>query len=383
MDFDLSEEQRLLQESLGRLLSDRYTFEQRQAFARSADGWSRELWAQYAELGLLGLPFAEPHGGSAGGPVETMLVMEAFGRALSLEPYFATVVLGGGFLRHGGSEALNAALVPEIAAGRLTLAFAHVERHSRWNLADVATKAERDGGGWRLDGGKSVVLHGDSAQKLVVTARSGGGRRDPAGVGVFLVDADAEGVSRRGYPTQDGLRAAEVTFAQVHVPAENALGTPGDDLTLVERVVDEGIAALCAEAVGAMAVMHEATVDYLKTRRQFGREIGSFQVLQHRAVDMLVAFEQAKSMAMFAAMMAGEADAGARRDAVAAAKVQIGRSGKFVGQQAIQLHGGIGMTFEYKVGHYFKRMTMIDAMFGDADQHLRALARRGASPAAL
>jgi alkylation response protein AidB-like acyl-CoA dehydrogenase len=240
----------------------------------------------------------------------------------------------------------------------------------------------RDGGGWLLDGEKSVVLNGDSADKLVVTARLGGGQRDPAGIGVFLVDANMPGVSRRGYPTQDGLRAAEVVLRGVHVGDEDLFGEPGAALPLVERVVDEAIAALCAEAVGAMSVMHELTVEYLKTRRQFGREIGSFQVLQHRAVDMLVALEQARSMAMFAAMMAAESDAAERGNAIAAAKAQIGRSGKFIGQQAIQLHGGIGMTMEYKVGHYFKRMTMIDTMFGDADHHLRALARRGAAPAA-
>jgi pimeloyl-CoA dehydrogenase small subunit len=382
MDFDLSEEQRLLQESLGRLLADRYAFEQRKVYAQAADGWSRELWAHYAELGLLGLPFAERHGGTAGGPVETMLVMEAFGRTLVLEPYFATVVLGGGLLRAGGSEALCAELVPKIAAGGLTLAFAHVERHSRWDLADVATTAVRDGHGWVLDGEKCVVLHGDCADKLAVTARLGGGRRDHSGIGVFLVDADATGVSRRGYATQDGLRAAEVALSGVRVGADMVLGEPGAALPLVERVTDEAIAALCAEAVGAMSVMHELTVDYLKTRRQFGREIGSFQVLQHRAVDMLMALEQGRSMAMFAAMMAAESDAIERRNAMSTAKVQIGRSGKFIGHQAIQLHGGMGMTIEYKVGHYFKRMTMIDAIFGDADHHLRELARRGASPAA-
>jgi pimeloyl-CoA dehydrogenase small subunit len=382
MDFDLSEEQRLLQESLGRLIADRYAFEQRKLYMQAADGWSRELWAQYAGIGLLGLPFPERHGGSDGGPVETMLVMEAFGRTLALEPYLATVVLGGGLLRAGGSEALCAELVPKIAEGGLTLAFAHVERHSRWNLADVATKAVRNRGGWTLDGDKSVVLHGDSADKLVVTARVGGGQRDRSGIGLFLVDATAPGVARRGYPTQDGLRAAEVALNGVQVGADAVLGEPGAALPLVERVVDEAIAALCAEAVGAMSVMHELTVDYLKTRRQFGREIGSFQVLQHRAVDMLMALEQARSMAMYAAMMAAETDALQRRNAISAAKTQIGRSGKFIGQQAIQLHGGIGMTIEYKVGHYFKRMTMIDATFGDADHHLHELAQRGPSPAA-
>jgi pimeloyl-CoA dehydrogenase small subunit len=382
MDFDLSEEQRLLKESLDRLIGDRYAFEQRKGYAQSPQGWSRELWAQFAELGLLGLPFEERHGGSAGGPVETMIAMEAFGRALALEPYLATVVLGGGFLRHGGSAEQCADLIPQFADGSLTVAFAHTERQSRYDLYDIETRAVRDGAGWMLDGKKGVVVHGDTADKLVVTARVGGGRRDRDGVAAFIVDGKTAGVSRLGYPTQDGLRAAEITLANVRVGPEGALGEPGKALPLIERVVDEAIAALCAEAVGAMAVMHELTVEYLKTRRQFGREIGSFQILQHRAVDMLIALEQARSMAMFATMMAAEENAAERRNAVAAAKVQIGRSGKFIGQQAIQLHGGIGMTMEYKVGHYFKRVTMIDTMFGDADHHLRELARRGAAPVA-
>jgi pimeloyl-CoA dehydrogenase small subunit len=382
MDFDLSEEQRLLKESLERLIGDRYAFEQRKVYAQTPEGWSRELWGQYAELGLLGLPFAEHYGGSGGGPVETMIAMEAFGRALTLEPFLATVVLGGGFVRHGGTEEQCAGLIPRIADGSLTLAFAHTERQSRYNLADISTKAVRDGTGWLLDGEKGVVLHGDTADKLIVTARIGGGRRDREGVGVFVVDAKDPGVSRRGYPTQDGLRAAEITLAGVRIGPQGVLGEPGAALPLVERVVDEGIAALCAEAVGGMAVMHELTVEYLKTRRQFGREIGSFQVLQHRAVDMLVALEQARSMAMFATMMATEENAAERRDALSSAKVQIGRSGKFVGQQAIQLHGGIGMTMEYKVGHYFKRVTMIDTLLGDAGHHLRELARRSPPPAA-
>jgi pimeloyl-CoA dehydrogenase small subunit len=379
MDFDLTEEQRLLKESLDRLLGDRYAFEQRKGYGQTPEGWSRELWAQYAELGLLGLPFAEEYGGSAGGPVETMIAMEAFGRALVLEPFLATVVLGGGFLRHGGSVEQCADLVSQIVDGSLTLAFAQTERHSRYDLADVSTTAARNGAAWVLDGEKGVVLHGDTADKLIVTARVGGGQRDRGGVGVFIVDVKAPGVSRRGYPTQDGLRAAEVTLAGVQVEPEGVLGQPGEGLPLVERVVDEAIAALCAEAVGAMAAMHELTLDYLKTRRQFGREIGSFQVLQHRAVDMLVALEQARSMAMFGTMMAADEDAVERRNALSAAKVQIGRSGRLIGQQAVQLHGGIGMTMEYKVGHYFKRATMIDTMFGDADHHLRELARRGRS----
>jgi pimeloyl-CoA dehydrogenase small subunit len=333
------------------------------------------VWAQYAELGLLGLPFAEALGGFGGGPVETMIVMEAFGRGLVLEPYFATIILGGGLLRRAGSDAQRAALVPGIIAGKLKLAFAHVERSSRYDLADVATTARRDGAGYVLDGAKSVVLHGDCADKLLVTARVAGGQRDRDGVGLFLVDADAAGVTRRGYPTQDGLRAAEVAFAGVRVAADAVLGD--NALPAIEHVVDEAIAALCSEAVGTMQSMHETTLEYLKTRQQFGRPIGQFQVLQHRAVDMLVALEQARSMAMFATVMATEENAVERRRAISAAKAQIGRSGRHIGQEAIQLHGGIGMTMEYSVGHYFKRMTMIDMLFGDADSHLRTLAKLG------
>jgi pimeloyl-CoA dehydrogenase small subunit len=382
MDFDFTEEQRLLKESLDRLIADRYDFDQRKSYGQNPEGWSRALWRQLAELGLLGLPFAERFGGSDGGPVETMIVMEGLGQALALEPYLATVVLGGGFLRHGGNEAQQAALLPRIAAGDLTLAFAATERHSRYDLADIATTARRDGSGWILDGEKGVVLHGDSADRLIVTARIGGGQRERDGIALFLVDAAAEGVTRRGYPTQDGLRAAEVTLSRVRVADDMVLGEPGAALPLVERVVDEAIAALCAEAVGAMSAMHELTLDYLKTRQQFGRPIASFQVLQHRSVDMLIALEQARSMALYATMMADAADAAERHAALAAAKVQIGRSGRFIGQQAIQLHGGIGMTMEYKAGHYFKRVTMIDTIFGDADYHLRSLARDGRPVAA-
>jgi pimeloyl-CoA dehydrogenase small subunit len=375
MDFDLNDDQRLLKDSVDRLIADRYAFEQRKKYAREPDGWSQDLWAQYAELGLLGLPFAEAHGGFGGGPVETMIVMEAFGRGLILEPYLATVTLGGGLVRRAGSAAQQAALLPEIAAGKLKLAFAHVERSSRYNLADVGVTAKRNGVGWMLDGEKSVVLHGDCADKILVTARTAGGQRDRHGIGIFLVDAKAQGVTRRPYPTQDGTRAAEIAFAGAR--AEDVLGDPAGGLPMAELVVDEAIAALCSEAVGVMTVMHETTVEYMKTRKQFGRAIGEFQVLQHRAVDMFVALEQARSMAMYATVMSDAADAAERRRAMSAAKVQIGRSGKHIGQEAVQLHGGIAMTMEYKVGHYFKRMTMIDMLFGDADRHLSAVADAG------
>ncbi|HEX2553825.1 MAG TPA: acyl-CoA dehydrogenase family protein [Microvirga sp.] len=382
MDFDLSEEQRLLKDSVDRLLADRYDFEARKRYRGTEEGFSREIWAQYAELGLLALPFAEEHGGFGGGPVETMIVMESLGRALALEPYLATIVLGGGLIRRGASDEQKAALVPDIAAGERLLAFAHTERQSRYDLHDVATTARRDGAAFVLNGEKSVVLHGDGADAILITARVAGGRRDRGGIGLFLVDARDPGVSRRGYPTQDGQRAAEVSLSDVRVGPEGVIGSAEDALPLVERVVDEAIAALAAEAVGCMAEMHALTVEYLKTRKQFGTTIGSFQVLQHKAVDMFVALEQARSMAMFGTMMAADEDETERRRAAAATKVQIGRSAKIVGQNAIQLHGGVGMTMEFKVGHYFKRATMIDQLFGDADHHLERLGALGGLMAA-
>jgi pimeloyl-CoA dehydrogenase small subunit len=375
MDFDLSEDQRLLKDSVDRLIADQYPFEQRKKYATESLGYSAAMWDRITEMGLLGLPFEETLGGFGGGAVETAIVMEAFGRGLVLEPYFATVILGGGLLRRAASASMLGALAPKVAAGKLKLAFAHVERHSRYNLADVGTTARKDGSGYVLDGAKSVVIHGDTADRIFVTARMAGERRARDGVGLFLIDPATPGVTRRGYPTQDGQRAAELTMANARVSADDLLSD--NALPVVEHVIDEAIAALCAEAVGAMQAMQDLTLEYLKTRKQFGRPIGSFQVLQHRSVDMLVAVEQARSMAMFASVMAAEENPIERRKAISAAKVQIGRSARHVGQEAIQLHGGIGMTNEYAVGHYFKRVTMIDQLYGDADTHLSYLAAHG------
>jgi pimeloyl-CoA dehydrogenase small subunit len=335
------------------------------------------MWEAYADLGLLGLPFAEEDGGFGAGPVEVMLMAEAMGGAITLEPWLATVVMGGGFIRHGASAAQRAAMVPEIAAGKLKLAFGYTEPQSRHDLHDVATTAKKDGAGWVLEGRKGVVLHGDVADHIIVTARIGGARRDKSGIGVFLVPANAKGVTRRGYPTTDGLRGAEITLDRVSLPTEALLGDAGNGLALVDRVMDETIAALAGEAVGAMDALQKLTLEYLKTRKQFGRPIGSFQSLQHRAAEMMVSLEEARSMAMLAAMMAQESDAAERRRQMSAVKVQIGRSGKFIGQGAIQLHGGIAMTMEYLGGHYFKRLTTIDTMFGDADHHLTQLMAMG------
>jgi pimeloyl-CoA dehydrogenase small subunit len=370
MDFDLSDEQKLIADNVARLMKDKYGFEQRKAYGAAAQGFSEELWRQYADLGLLGASFAEEDGGFGGGAVEIMLTQEAFGRALALEPYFATVVLAGGALRHGATPEQRAELIPEIASGELRLALAHAEPQSGWNIFDVKTTAKPEGDGYRLDGEKGLVLSGDSAQKLIVLARVSGAQRDKDGLGFFLIDADAPGVTRRAYPTQDGRRAAEISFSGAKA---TALGEPGGAGPAMARVIEDAIAALAAEAVGAMTEAVGMTTEYLKTRKQFGVTIGSFQALQHRASDMVVALEQARSMVYLAAMSTGEPDAAARARAMSAAKAQIGRSGKFIGQQATQLHGGIAMTYEYKLGHLFKRLTMIDMAYGDADYHLARL----------
>ena len=377
MDFDLSEEQRLLKESVDGLLGNAYDFDSRKTYMKEKGGWSRSVWGKLAEQGLLGLPFSEDDGGFGAGAVETMIVMEALGKALVLEPYLATVVIGGGFLRRGGSAEQKAKHIPGIIDGSTTFAFAQLEKNSRYDLQDVSTTAKKKGAGWVIDGEKFVVLNGETADQLVVTARTGGGQRDAQGVGVFLVPADAKGIAKKGYPTQDGMHAADITFTGVEVGADAAIGDPGSALPLIERVVDDARTAMCAEAVGAMDESLKTTVEYLKTRKQFGVAIGSFQTLQHRAADMFVAVEQARSMSMFATMASNFDDAKERATAIAAAKVQIGKSAKYVGQQSIQLHGGIGMTQEARIGHYFKRLTMIENTFGDTDYHLRRVTQGG------
>jgi pimeloyl-CoA dehydrogenase small subunit len=375
MDFDLTEEQRLLRDSVGRLLADRYTFEKRKAYLAEGDGWSRELWAQYAELGLLGLPFPEEHGGFGGSGIEAMLVMEALGRALALEPYLATVVLAGTVLRLAGSKAQQAALVPQITEGNLRLAFAHGEPQARYDLSDVLTTAKPKGGGWVLDGAKGVVSHGDGADKLVVSARTSGERDDTAGITLFLVDGNANGVARRAYTLRDGTRAAEITLSGVEIAGDAVLGEVGGGFPIVARVAEAGIAAMAAEAVGAMEAMHSMTLEYLKTRQQFGRPIGENQALQHRATEMFVALEQGRSMAMLAAMMVDEPDAAERARNLSMVKVGVGQAARFVSQNAVQLHGGIGMTEEYAVGHYFRRCMVIEHTFGDTAHHLSRLAQ--------
>jgi pimeloyl-CoA dehydrogenase small subunit len=370
LDFDYSEEQRLLDETVRRLVQDEYEFSKRKRYLAEPQGFSSALWSRYAELGLLGLPFAEEHGGFDGGGIETMIVMEGLGRGLALEPYLATVVLGGGLVALAGNDGQKSAILPEVAAGNLKLAFAQGERHARYNLANVESSARPEGGGFVLNGHKSVVVHGGAADKLIVSARTGGSSKDESGISLFLVDRDVKGVAVREYPTVDGLRAADIIFSNVAIGSDALLGPRDGALPLIHRATDRAVAALCAEAVGIMETLNAMTLEYIKTRKQFGVPIGSFQVLQHRMVDMTIAAEQAKSMEILAAMSIDSDDQREREKAVSAAKVQIGQSGRLVGQQAIQLHGGIGMTDEYAAGHYFKRLSSIEHSFGDTDYHL-------------
>ncbi|WP_407193144.1 acyl-CoA dehydrogenase family protein [Bradyrhizobium sp. STM 3566] len=377
MDFDLSEEQRLLKDSLERLMLEGYDFDHRRKYQNEEAGFSESMWTRYAELGLLALPFPEAYGGFGGGTVEMMIVMESLGQALILEPYFATVVLAGGILRYAANETQKAKLIPAVGEGRTKLAFAYAESNSRYDLFHVETQANQDGNGWLISGAKGLVLHGAAADKIILSARTAGEPRERDGIGLFLVDGEAPGLTRRRYRTQDGLHAAELTLENVRVEAADVIGDPAGAFPVILTVADEAVAALCAEAVGCFAKMQSITLNYLKTRQQFGETIGSFQVLQHRAVDMFAELEQSRSMAMYAAMMAASGDAKERARAISAAKAQIGQSAKAIGHQSIQLHGAVGMTMEYSVGHYFKRVTMIDNLFGNADYHLRRLAFLG------
>jgi pimeloyl-CoA dehydrogenase small subunit len=370
MDFDYTDEQKALSDTLARFIAKDYDFDKRRAITKSDVGFSREVWGQLAELGLLALPFPEEHGGMGGGPIDTMLVMEQLGKGLVVEPYLTTVVLAGGLIRDAGSAAQKSAVLPAIAEGKLIVTLAHYERGGRYELAHVKTTAKTDGGGWVIDGAKGVVGNGDSADKLIVSARTSGGPNDAKGISLFLVDRKAPGVTVRGYRTQDGSRAAEVELKGVKAGKDALIGAEGGGHEALERAIDLVNAAICAEAVGIMTAVNETTTEYLKTRKQFGQPIGKFQALQHRMADMVVSLEQAKSMMMLAAVKVGSKDAAERRKAVSGARAYIGQASRFVGQQAVQLHGGMGVTDEMKVAHCFKRLTMIGASYGDVDWHM-------------
>lgn len=371
MDFSFSDEQTLLQDSISKFLQNDYSFDRRQKVIKEEEGFAASNWQQFAELGWLAMPFAEGDGGFGGGAVETMIMLEQFGKGLVVEPFLPTVVLTGGALRIAGSDEQRAAHLPGIIDGSTQGALAFVEPQSRFNLADLTTTAQQSGDGYKISGYKAVVLNGPAADLLVVSARTSGDQRDEDGVSLFLVPSDAKGVSRRDYPTVDALRASEITFDAVEVGADALLGEAGKGLAILQQIVDEGILAVGSEAVGCMEVAYKDTVEYCKTREQFGQPIGKFQVLQHRMVDMFMEHEQSKSLMFMAAMRMDEGYGPEAQKAISAFKVQVGKSGRFVGQNAVQLHGGMGMTEELAIGHYFKRLTTIDTLFGNVDFHLK------------
>lgn len=370
MNFNLTEEQQMLQDSLRRFLTNEYGFDKRGKIIESGLGFDDATWKAFAEMGLLGFTFPEDVDGLGGNAIDTMLVMESFGHALVVEPYLSTVVLCGGLVRDAGNDSQKSAILPNISGGEHLMAFAHSEPGARYNLNHVNTTAKADGDGYVLNGHKTAVLHGAQADQLIVSARTGGATADAEGLSLFIVDRATDGVQVQDFATHDGHRTAEVTLTNVKVSAEALLGEVNKAAPQIEKAVDLAIAALCAEAVGAMEALNATTLEYIKTRKQFGVAIGKFQVLQHRMADMFIAAEQAKSMSILAASEADSNDRAARREAISMAKTLVGQSARYVGQQAVQLHGGMGVTEEMFAAHLFKRLTLINLLFGDADHHL-------------
>lgn len=376
MSFTFTDDQRQLADSVARYLADKYGFDARNRIRNGEGGWSREVWAEFADLGWLALPIAEEHGGLGGSTVDLALMMEAFGKALVVEPFIATIVLGAETVARA-DPARATEMLPSVAAGEHLLALAHSEPTSRYDLDRVATMATESDEGWILDGSKAVVLHGDCADTLIVSARTGGRDDEREGVSLFVVPGDAEGLKKRAYPTIDGMRGADIELDGVRVGSDALLGPLGGAVEIVEAVVDRACVALAAEAVGAMAATVDLTTEYLKTRTQFGKPLGSFQVLQHRAVEMLSETPFAHALCYRTAGLMDTSSGIERARAASAVKAEVGRAGKTVGEEAIQLHGGMGMTDEMAVGHYFKRLRLIDVTFGNAGHHLSRFVQLG------
>ncbi len=378
MDFTLTDEQSILRDSVAAYLRDNYDFETRRRVCSTDPGWRPDVWRALAQdLGILGVGFPEAQGGLGGGPAEFGIIMEEFGRALVVEPYLETVIIGGRLLQRSGYA--DDELIAKIIRGDAVLAFAFAEHQARYTWRDVRTSARQRDSGYVLDGHKAVVIAAPFATHLLVTARTGGSPREHEGISVFLVDCNAPGVATRDYRTVDGRRASEVILENVWAPQETLVGARDHALPIVEEVIDGATAAICAEACGVLRRLHEGTVDYTKQRRQFGVPIATFQVLQHRMVDMFIQLEQAVSMSVMATLKLSE-DEIERAKAVSAAKVQIGKACKFIGHNAIQLHGGMGMTDELSIGHYFKRAVMIESQFGSTDHHLARYERLAFPP---
>ena len=370
MDFNFSDEQNMVRDGVSRLVREQYDWDTRRKVIASESGWRPEFWAQLAELGMLAAPFSEEDGGFGGGAVESMLIMEEFGRGLVVEPFIPSVVCAGGFLKHAGSAEQKDEYLAGIISGEMIFAFAYAEPQGRYDLANLTTMAKKDGTGYIINGQKAVVIGAPWATHMVVTVRTAGEQTDRDGISLFIVAKDAEGITTRDYATVDGRRASEVYFENVSVGSNALIGEEGAAYPLLTRVVDEAIAAVCAEAVGAMKVTHEMTLDYAKQRKQFGVPIGSFQVLQHRMADMFMEYEQSVSMSYLTTLRLGENER-TREIASSAAKVRIGQAGRFIGQAAVQIHGGMGVTDETAIGSYFKRLSIIENEFGSIDHHMR------------
>jgi alkylation response protein AidB-like acyl-CoA dehydrogenase len=369
MDFSITEEQEMLVDSISRFIDNDYDFDLRQKNAASEAGFSRELWQTYAELGWTAVPFSEADGGLGGGPVELMLMMQQFGRGLVIEPFLSNIVLAGGVLRRLGTPEQKNRWLQPLIAGELHAALAFAEPQGRFNLADIATVAKRDGDGFVLNGRKNFVLNGGNAGLIIIPARSSDRQKDQSGITLFAIDGESGGISRKAYKTVDGHQAAEITLGDVPAAPASVLGEIGLGFYTLQSVIDEATLAVCAEAVGIMRAMQDKTVEYTKNRVQFGVPIGSFQALQHRLVDTLVACEQTHSLLLWTAMVCAANDPAASR-AISALKYQVGTAGMHVAREAVQLHGGMGVTWELDIAHFFKRMTSIELLFGNADYHL-------------
>ena len=369
MNFELSEEQKMIQQSVERFVQENYDLTNRIKISSEDPGFSNEYWSSMAELGWLGLAFGEEDGGFGGNQIDTLVLMEQFGKGLVLEPFLANIVLGGGAIKRGASEALKQSIIPSLIEGNLQVTLAYAEEQSRFDLEDVATSAREEDKDFLINGRKSMVLNAESADKIVVVARTSGSQIDEEGISLFLVDSNSDGVERENFPTVDGLRASEISFKDVRVSCENLIGEKDKGFEILKAVSNDAILALAAEAVGAMEVLYKDTVEYTQQREQFDHPLSDFQVLQHRMVDMFMEYEQCKSL-LFRATMETVQDPLLSQRTIHALKHLVGKSGIFVGESAVQLHGGMGVTEELRIGHFFKRLLVIDSQFGNSDFHL-------------
>ena len=370
MDFTFNEEQSLIQDQVDQFVQKEYDWETRQSLSNSELGFGEDNWKKFAELGWLGISVSEDSGGFGGSAIESMLIMEAFGKGLVVEPFLETVIMAGGLIDDHGSDQQKSSFLEPAIAGEMHLALAYAEPQSRFNLSDVVTEAKADGDNFIINGYKSVVMNGPSADQIIVSARTSGTQLDENGISLFIIDANASGLDKTNYKTVDGRRASDLTFENVSVTKENLIGDQDKGFDILDSAIDKAILAISAEAVGAMEILYKTTVEYTKTREQFGTAIGKFQVLQHRMVDMFMEYEQCKSL-LYMATMKHEEKAEDAKKAISGLKYQVGKAGKFIGQQAVQLHGGMGVTDELNVGHYFKRLTTAGTIFGNADYHLK------------